>query len=452
MYSKLIFLFAFITIFFYACQPSAVRETVEPHPVTEEGLIASALYAAERVDAGARSDILRRIALMKLAQDDIDAALDFAVQIPSQSDRDETLADIAIEITGRGERERARSLTNQIESEYEQSRVLAGIAVAYEQAEEYRRGRELAETIPDPNFKARAVAGIAVIYYAEGYGDLASRLFDQALDAARREQSITHHIESLLYISVKYNEAGQTQRAQEVFADALELTGRINNESQLVIVWETILNAYSDAGRDAAIINEAVNVARTIGEREEYYKDELLGRIAVAYANAGMYEQMTETTAGINDIPLRATTFAQAAVALKENEYDDDGAALFKEALSLAGRIDSDIFKQRTLREIGIAAVEASQFSAVDEVLNTLDNKEMLADVASNAAGKALELGEQELFTRYLEQSIAALDEIEDPVTQSKKLFTVAELYDRSGQTPDEDINLIVSKVLHAID
>lgn len=446
-------LFVCITVIMYACQPSAVRETVEPHPVTEEGLIASALYAAEHVGSDdAKADILRRIAMMKLTQDKIGEALDFAVQIPTQLDKDEVIADIAVALTERGARERARSLTNQIESEYQRSRVLAGIAVAYERAEEYRRGRELAETIPDPNYKARAVAGIAVIYYAEGYGDLASRLFNQALEAARQEQSLTHHIETLLYISVKYNEAGQEQRAREVFADALELAGRINNEHQLVNVWNTILAAYSEAGSEVAVIDDAVTVAHAVGEREDFYKDELLGRVVIAYAKEGLYDQMTETITEIGDIPLRATTLARTSVIVHDSNYEEKSNKLITEALLLIDRIDSETFQRRTLREIGLAAAETRRFSVIDEVLNTLDDKQILAEIASNAAGKALEADNQVLFSNYLKQSISALDTMDDPVEQSRKLFTIAELYDRSGYTPDEDTKLIVSKVLHAID
>ena len=453
MYKTRFLFLIFITGFLYACQPSAVRETVEPHPVTEEGLIASSLYAAERVGTDeVKSDMLRRISLMKLAQNEFDAALDFAGQIPLQNVNDRTIADIAIAINERGERDRARSIAGQIESEYEKSRVLADVAVTYERAHEFRRGRELAEEIPDPNFKARAVAGIAVIYHAEGYGDLASRLFNQALRAARTEQSLTHHIETLLYIAEKYNEAGRQQDARDVFADVRRLTENVHLEQHVVTVWSSILNSYRQAGMNESVIDDAIAIARDMDDAEGYFRDELFSRVAVALMKSEDYERSGSITGEIDDLPLRVTTYARLSVIAHNRNDTEEADELLTEALTLSETIPDGAFKQRVLRDIGKNAVEMQRYDTVDLVTGMISEPHFAAEVAVHAAGAALDAEDTDIFTRYLEQTVEAFDDVDDPVIQSGLLFDIAELYERSGYTPDEDTKLIVSRALHAVE
>ncbi len=440
-------------VLLYGCQPSALRDVVEPHPVTEKGLIASAMYAAERVGSDeVKSNTLRRIALLKLDQNETGAAVDHAVQIPLQNERDRTIADVAIFLTGRGEHDRARSLVNRIQSDFHKSRALAGIAVGYERAAEYRRGRELAEEILDPNYQARALAGIAVIYYEEGYGDLASRLFNQALQSARREQSITHHIETLLYISEKYTEAGQRQRSREVFTNVIELSGQIGNDQHLVNVWGAILHTYPHAGQNDSIIEQAISVARAMGDNAAYYRDELMSRAAIAYANISSYDRMFDAIDEITDIPLRVSTMAQSSAAADGNGDREIADRLLADAINMSEQISGDVFRQRALRDLGIYAATISRFDTVDEVIDKLDSPRAVADVAAYAARKAMERDYTDALTRFKKKSVKALDEIDDRIGQAEALVSIAELYNRSGVTPDEDTTLIVSKLLHAVE
>lgn len=449
---KIFFVVLFV-ITIYACQPSAVRETVEPHPVTEEGLIASSLYAAERVGSDdVMANMLRRISLLKVRQDQFDTALEFADQIPTQSEKDRTIADIAIAINDQGERGRARSIAAQIESDYEKSRVLAEIAVAYERAEEYRQGRELAEEITDPNFKARAIAEIAVVYQEAGYGDLASRLFNQALTAARTEQSITHHIETLLFIAEQYYEAGRQQGARDVFADALRLADDVRLEQHVVSVWGNFLTSYRKAGQDNTVIEHALTAARDMGEAEGYYRDELLSRIAIALAHESNYDRAQSVTGDIEDAPLRATTYSRLAVIAHNRNDTEEAGGLLNTAVEVSGTMSEGTFKQRAMRDIAIHAVEMHQYDTVDRLLDKIDEPQFAADAASLAADTALEEDDEDAFNRYLKKTVAAFDIIEDPVVKSEILFSIAELYERSGYTPDEDTKLIVSKALHAVD
>lgn len=440
-------------IVLYGCQPSALRDVVEPHPVTEEGMIASALYAAERVGSDeVESNVLRRIALLKLDQNQTDEAVDYAMQIPLQNEKDRTIADVAMLLTERGERERARSLANRIQSDFHKSRALAGIAVGYERAADYRRGRDLAEEIPDPNFQARAVAGIAVIYYEEGYDDLASRLFNQALQSARREQSITHHIETLLYISQKYSEAGQRQRSREVFSNVIELSGQIGNDQHHVNVWDAILHTYPHAGQNESIIEQAVSVARAMGANAAYYRDELISRAAIAYANVSSYDRMFDVIEEITDIPLRVVTMAHSSTVAEDNGDHEKADGLLVDAIALSEQISGEVFKQRALLDIGIYAANIFRFDKVDAVMEMLNAPRSVAEVALHAAHKAMEQDNPDAFARFAKQSVEALDAIGDPIEQAEMLVSLAELYDRSGFTPDEDTTLIVSKILHTVD
>jgi tetratricopeptide (TPR) repeat protein len=452
-FPRILFFFIAVSIFFSACQPGALRDTVEPHPVTGEGLIASALYAAERIESDeVRSDILRNTALMKLHQDDMEKAFDYASRIPVQNRKDQTSADIAIFLGDNGERDRARSVANQIQSDYHKSRALAGIAVAYERAGQYRHGRQLAEEIPDPNFQARAFADIAVIYYAEGYRDLGSRIFNQALQAVRREQSITHHIETLVYISQKYIEAGQQRQSREIFSDIMQLTNEIGNEQHLVSTWGVILQSYDEMGQSESIIDNALSVALGMGENASYYRDEMINRVAIAYASRQSYDRMSDALEEIGDLSLRVVTIAESAMISDKNGDDRRADDLFAQAIDLSEQIPDGVFKERALRNLGVFAANAYRFDMVDMVMRKLRSSGARARLASRAAQKALDTNDKDVFARYLKQSVQELDAIDDRVAQAESLFAIAELHNRSGMMPDKDTNVTVSKILYGLE
>lgn len=452
-FTRTLFLFIPISLIFYACQPGAVRDVAEPHPVTGDGLIASALYAAERIGSdGVKSDILRNTALMHLNRNDVEKAIDYALRIPVQNRKDETVADIAVFLGDNDERDRARSVTNHIQSDYHRSHALAGIAVAYERAGQYRHGRQLAEEITDPNFQARAFADIAVIYYAEGYRDLGSRIFNQALQAVRREQSITHHIETLVYIAKKYNEAGQRQRSREVFSDVMQLTGEIVNEQHLVGIWGMILQSFDEMGQNESVIENALSVARGMGDNGSYYRDEMMNRVAIAYASRQSYDRMNDALEDIGDLPLRVVTIAESAMIADRNGDDNKADDLFARAMDVSEQLPGGVFRERTLRDVGMSAANAYRFDTVDTVIGRLRNSGAIARLTSHAAHKALGTDNDDMFTRYLKQSVQALDAIDDRVAQAESLFAIAGLYHRSGMTPDKDTNLTVSKILYSLE
>ena len=452
-FPRTLFFFIAISLYFSACQPGAVRDVSEPHPVTGDGLIASALYAAERIGSDeVKSDILRNTALMQLNRNDVEKAFDYASRIPVQNRQDETVADIAIFLGDNGERDRARSVANQIESDYHRSHAMAGIAVAYERAGRYRHGRQLAEEIPDPIFQARAFADIAVIYYAEGYRDLGSRIFNQALQAVRREQSITHHIETLVYISQKYNEAGQQRQSREIFSNVMQLTGDIGNEQHLVGIWGVILQSYEDMGQSESIIENALSVVRGMGDNASYYRDEMISRVAIAYANRRSYDRMNDVLEEIGDLPLRVVTIAESAMIADKNGDDKKADDLFARAMDLSEQIPGGVFKERALRDVGIFAANAYRFDTVDTVIRRLRGSGTIASLTSHAAQKALDTDNKDVFARYLKQSVQVLDAIDDRVAQTESLFAIAGLYDRSGMTPDKDTNLTVSKILYDLE
>jgi hypothetical protein len=437
----------------YSCRPPAEREPAEPHPAAKRGMVDAALYAAERmgseeVHAGAA----RRIALLYSGGGAVDEALSLAREIPLQENRERTLADVAIELAEGGDRERAQAIAREIDSEYHASRVLAATAVAYERAEEYRRGRELAATIGDPNYRARAFAGIGAIYYAEGYGDLASRLFNQALDAVRREQSITHHVETLSYIAQKYNEAGQTRRAIETFSEAVDLSGKIGSEQHLLTVWGGMLAAYRSAGASDSVIDDAVGAARSMGERGDYYRDELLSRAAAAYAAIGAFERMRDALDGIGDAPLRTATRARSAAAAFDYGDMDTGAKLLAEAADSSGEIQSDIFRQRAQWEVGAIAAEAGRYDTVDRILEMLEDPQFAGRLAADAANAALDLGDNAAFERYLGRLFAAMQEAKERADKVDLLVSLAELHYRSGRDLDGDSVLAVSRVLYRVE
>jgi tetratricopeptide (TPR) repeat protein len=452
-FPRSVFFFIAISIFFSACRPGAVRDVVEPHPVTGEGLIASALYAAERIGSDeVKSDILRNTALMILNQNDVEKAFDYTSRIPIQNRKDQTSADIAIFLGDNGDRDRARSVANQIQSDYHKSRALAGIAVSYERAGQYRYGRELAEEIPDPNLQARAFADIAVIYYGEGYRDLGSRIFNQALQAVRREQSITHHIETLVYISQKYKEAGQQRQSREIFSNVMQLTNEVGNEQHLVSIWGLILQSYDEMGQSDSIIDNALTVARGLGENASYYRDEMINRVATAYASRQSYDRMDGALEEIGDLPLRVVTIAESAMLTDNNGDENMADDLFARAIDLSEQIPDGVFKERALRDLGISAANAYRFDTVDRVMRKLQSSGAKASLASHAAHKALDTNDKDVFAHYLKQSVQALDAIDDLVAQTESLSAIAGLYNRSGMTPDKNTNVIVSKILYGLE
>jgi tetratricopeptide (TPR) repeat protein len=451
--TKYFFLFILLAFVLYACRVPAVREAAKPHPVTEHGMIASALYAAERSGSDdVTSNILRRIALLKVTRNDRDAAFEVAQKIPTQNQRERTVADIALWITERGEHQWAQSVAEHLESDFHKSRVAAAVSVAYERAGEYRRGRELAETIPDPNFQARAFSGIAVVYRAAGYSDLASRLFNQAINAAGREQSITHHIETLLHISQKYREADMQRQSSEMVSRVMGLLDQITSEQHLLTVWSAVLDGYAQAGQNHSIIEKAVEAAYGANVQGSYIRDEILSRAAIACARAELYDRMSELLGDIGDVLLRTTTTAHIAVIFGDMQKRERADMMLTRALSLSDRITGSVFKRRALREIGGNAAILCRFDTVDVIIDILGDPRSLADVAAQAASSAFDHEHEDLFRKYMNKIVSALDSADNPVDRAEILFDFAALYERSGSIPDESARAVVSKVLYAVE
>lgn len=440
-------------ISWYACQPTAVRETAVPHPITEEGMIALTLFVADRVESeDLQSNLYRRVALYKLGQEEVEAAINFAENIPVQETKDRTIADISIFLCGRGELERAHVMLEGIVSDFHRSRVMAELAASYERVEEFRRGRDLTETIPDPNYQSRAFADIAALYHELGYTDLASRIFNQAVQAARKEQSVTHHVETLLYVVQKLYETGRHQRADGLFSQIIDLAGQIQSEQHLVAMWGTILENYPSSDLGESVLRDAMNVARNMDHGAGYFRDELLAHVILATAQMGFLEDVHELLNEIQDVPLRAVTLARTAEILFQKGNHSAARNLLIRSRGIAHQIQSDIFRERTLCEIGLIAPRIDAFDVLDEIIDEINSPRLRFDVYIQAARMKLATDKAELFLRYLQYALLTFERIDSLTDRIELLFDIAELYDRSGLDPDREAKLIVSKVVHSVD
>ncbi len=443
-----------IPLLFHACRPPGTGETARgPHPAAEKGLLVSVEYAADKISSQTGgTDIRPKLALLYLHSRDIERALETARSIEDRNDRARTIGLIGEYLVEIGNREQAESVANSIQVDYFKSSVLARIALSYEEAGEYRRGRELAEEIPDPNFKARALSGIAVQYHREGYGDLANRIFRQAIQAAETEQSITHRIETLVYLAVKHNQSERQSRATELFQEAVQLAEKISGAQQSLGSWTVILSYYRDAGQGTRVIDRADEYAGTQQDGAGFFTNELQSAVAAAYARSGAFAKAEEILSDLEDAAARALLAAHITISYAERNNAPETERFFSITQNNIESITVQAFRERIITESARAFAEAGHPGRAAALARLSRDG---ASKSRSLAGIAIayhKLGELELAETTLTEALDTLTGGEDRYETAVALSDLADAYLSTGIGFPEEQRDKLSMVMHAID
>jgi tetratricopeptide (TPR) repeat protein len=450
---RLSFFIVICGLWFSACQPSAVRETVEMHLAAGQDMISAARYAIDRANTPEEeSALFQKLAGLYVRYDRIDDALEIIDAMPVGETRDALIADIGVHYAATGSLERALGTTEGMESAYHASRVRAAAAVAYEKAGVYGEGRALAESISDPHFQAQALAGIGVVYYNEGYPDLASRLFRQGLQAAEREGSITHRIGTISEIAVLYREAGQNGPARELFNRAIDLTESIGNDRFIPEMWSMLLSRYRDAGMDDEIVRRAEGAAGGLTGASGFYRDQLYGSIATAYAGLGRYEDAESTAGNIQDAAVRSDAFSGIAAAAAKHSDPDRVHLFFNGAIEATDSIQSETFRNRALRDIALSAAETGAIDIAVRGAGSITDPIFRGEVFVALAEIRFREDDRDEGEAHLSRALRIIAGASEPRTPSDVFITIAFLYDHAGIETDEETRLLVSKVLHSLE
>jgi tetratricopeptide (TPR) repeat protein len=452
-HSRLSFFIIICGLWFSACQPSAVRETVDVHPAAGQNMISAARYAMDRSNTPEeRSALLQQLAGLYVRYNRIDEALEIIDAMPAGESRDALIADIGVHYVATGSPDRALEAVEGMESAYHASRVRAAVAVAYETAGDYGKGRTLAESISEPHFQAKAFAGIGVVYYNEGYPDLASRLFRQGLQAAERERSITHRIGAITELAVLYRKAGQNGPARELFNQAIDLTETIGNDQFIPVMWSMLLSRYRDAGLDDEIVRRAERAAGGLTGASGFYRDQLYGSIAAAYAGLGRYDDAESTAGNIQDAAVRSDAFSDIAAAAAKHDDPDRAHRIFNGALAVTDSIQSETFRNRALRDIALSAAEAGAIGIAVRGTESITDPIYRGEVFVTLAEIRFREDDRREGEAQLSRALRIVAGASERRAPSAVFITIAFLYDHAGIEADEETRLLVSKVLHSLD
>jgi tetratricopeptide (TPR) repeat protein len=443
-----------LLIILAACQPSAVRDTDRgPHPVAEEGLLASMEYITEKFkDEAGGTQLQANLAILYLHHDDPENALLTAQSIPDVNERDRVLARIGEYQVEHGSREQAHTIAELIRTDYYKSSVLARIAFSYEEEGEYRRGRELAEIIPDPNLKARALADIAVQYNREGYGDLANRIFRQAIQTAETEGSLTHRIETLVYLAIKHNQAGRGREATDLFNEALKFTESIPDAQHSIGSWKTILASFTDAGQPAGVIDRA---AKSLGDTQngaDYYRNELLSLIAIAYAKNGSFPKAEEILSDMEDASGRAVLSAHISALYEERGNSTEAKRFFTITQNNIDLVSIPTFKDRSISECARIYIEADQPHQADILARAHSNNATASRLFASLAVSYHNLKERERAENMLREALSILSESRNKYETASAFPDIAEAFLVMGYTLSDMQKEKISKILHSIE
>ncbi|NEQ24373.1 MAG: hypothetical protein F6K28_35705, partial [Microcoleus sp. SIO2G3] len=231
---------------------------------------------------------------------------------------------------------------------------------------------------------------------------------------------------ALSAIAYHYATIGQPQKSLEILPQSLQVANSLQGAEFKLIALIEIAETYLAAGQREpvpAILAQSLQLAQTFEHPNPYRKAEVLGRVAIAYAQAGEYDQALDISKTIeNPSYYRANVLAVVA-----NQYAQNGQ--IEQALQLAQSLDADEFKVKTLRDIALSYVKAGE-------------QDKASDVFSQSVESARSLGETLLadtITQYaaagqLETALSAAQTINDAESKAKALSAIALLYAKAGQ------------------
>ncbi len=301
---------------------------------------------------------------------------------------------------------------------------------------------ELLPSLKNVQMKAELVRDIVIT--PDGDTSLLEKLVALYVEAEQKEQlssvlakvpPVTQSLSSgysfiktstLSAIAYHYATIGQPQKSLEILPQSLQVVNSLQGAEFKMIALTEIAEAYLAAGQREpvpAILAQSLQLARAFEHSNPSRKAEVLGRVAIAYAQAGEYDQALEISKTIENAPYYRTGVLGAIA----SQYAQKGQ--MEQALQLAQSLDAGYTKANTLSEIALNYLKTGQ-------------QEKASDIFSQAVETARPVGETllaEIITKYaaagqLETALSTAQTINDAGGKAKALSAIALLYTKAGQ------------------
>lgn len=263
----------------------------------------------------------------------------------------------------------------------------------------------------------------------------------------------------LIELATQYRENGQTQQADEVLVQAIQVANAIFSESGMR---ESLLREIASEYAKANQFDRALQIADAI--RIPFYRADALTAIVGAYAKAGKTEQAEKLAAqSVQNVPdpaVRGALLASLAAAYAN-------AGQFETALRAVNQIELEFFRLDALAEIAAAYAKAGQREPADRIFaDVLPRAKAFSDpsiretilsgmvrrlVAAEKRSEAMEIARSPEIRNYrdfaftevtrayanaqeFDQALKVAAELQDAFPKSRALMAIADGYRKAGQ------------------
>ena len=319
-----------------------------------ECVIDLALSAVPNIDgAGWRAWALRDIALAQAEAGYIDSALETAQSIDDRGPRNVALRDIASTQARAGDIDGALDIARSIEKfSNPRTGALRDIVSAQAKAGDIDGAFETARSI---DYTSRGSALRDIVSAQAKTGDI-----DGAFETARNIDDADDRAVALGNIALAQAQAGNTQPAQNTFADALVDTQSIDHAGARAWALRSIASAQVKAGNIQSAQNtfaDAINAAQSINAANRAAT--ALRGIALAQVKAGDIDGAFDTARSINLWGYRISALLKIASETGDTQLEQN---TLTDALSTARNIDDADRRAWALRFIASAQAEMGNF------------------------------------------------------------------------------------------
>jgi lipopolysaccharide biosynthesis regulator YciM len=292
-------------------------------------------FAQAVSDAEARSKALALIAEQYAQAEELEAAADVAELIGDSYSRDQALADVAARAVELGDDDYADELLGAIDDPGLYSLALGQLAVKYAEAGEFDRAVETARELDDAT---PALGRIALLYADAGSLERAAEVADSMEDPGVRSET---------YVSLAAGalRGGRSDAAAELLVKAADAAGEIEFPEGRIDALIEMASLHKTLGEDERAL-AALEVARRlcddfegashVGLAKTFAKDEVLVRLAEAFAGLGRFDLAEQVSEEIEDSFRFASALIKIALAYHAGGGGDLASKNLAEALAVA--------------------------------------------------------------------------------------------------------------------
>ncbi|HEY9599940.1 MAG TPA: hypothetical protein V6D33_19945 [Cyanophyceae cyanobacterium] len=277
-YFKATTLAEIVTSYAKAGQPAKASQALS------QTLTAIAATSDANQKSNARGDIIRNFIEAK--------RFDFAVQI-AQSMEDEAtsaeiLRDIVVQAADAGETDLAMQIIQGMEPKFlgYRSIMLHRVALAHAKAGQYDKALQVAQMLDSRlAYRAKTLGAIATEFFKAGQSQRASELFTQAVQAANATEDANSKISALGAVALEYANTRQLQPASQTLSQALQVAQTIEEGNlQGAALRETAEQLIAAQHYDLAL-----QVAQSL--KEPYERSSIMQGIVTQSIEVGDYQK-----------------------------------------------------------------------------------------------------------------------------------------------------------------